>query len=399
MPYFWWEGITITGNLISGYSFAPTDNYLANQLFKQQIALTKTKDYSFLTSFYTINLMEQVDFYEQLATLLHNGIQLAPAFILLAQQNTNPIIQEILFYCGAEIEAGVNIKDILIKHERFFDTLARQTISIGLETGNLVAICTILSSHYKDKAFFKNKMRTVLLTPKITAVAILIVGLLLFIFFIPKLNSLFVTLNVPLSRSTQILMNISTFVRSTPFLYITGTLFFLISMITILKNKSCYLQNSLASCYYRIPFVRSIMTAWDQTTFFSFLTILLKSNITLPEALTIIEESLPKGKLQTTVKNLHEQVQAGQTLATAMTSHSLFFDTYQIAIIGIAQETASLPTAIQNIAQKTAAKIDTMIGRIMFWIGPILLLLLGFSIAILMLTIFSPLMELSAGLH
>lgn len=399
MPYFWWEGITMTGTLLSGYSFAPTDSHLAKQLFKQQIALTKTKDYSFFMYFYSINLMDKADFYDQLATLLKNGIQLAPALTLIAQQHTNPIIQKILFSCGTAIEGGVNIKDVLIKHKRFFDILARQTVAIGLETGNLVVICHLLSNYYKSQASFKQKMRTVLLTPIITAIAIVLVGLLLFIFFIPKLTTLFSTLNVPLTGSTRLLINISSFVRSTQFLCTSLAFIFLISTIVILKNRSSYIQNCLLLCYYRIPFVRSMMIKWDQETFFSFLAILLNSSITLPEALTIIAQSLPNGALQTIVKSLHEQVEAGQTLSTAMTNHPLFFDSYQVAIIGIAQETASVVPAIQNIAEKTSANIDYMIGRIIFWIGPILLLCLGFSIAMLMITMFSPLMEISAGLH
>lgn len=399
MPYFWWEGITMTGIPLSGYSFAPTDSHLEKQLFKQHIALTRTKNFSFLMYFYTINLIDKVDFYDQLATLLDNGIQLAPAFILIAQQIANPTIQEILFSCGMQIEAGININDILIKHSRFFDILACQTIAIGLETGTLVIVCKMLSSYYKRQAIFKNKIRTVLLAPKLTALAIIVVGLLLFIFFIPKLSNLFATLNVPRSSSTNTLIAMSNFIQSTQFLYIIAIMIAIISLFIIIKNKSSYIQNNITSFYYRIPFIRFIMIAYAQVTFFSFLDILLNSGIKLPQALTIIVNALPKGNLRNTAQALHEQVHAGQTIAIAMTNNSFFFNPYQIAIISIAQETAHLPQAIHSIAQKSLDKIDKLTKRIILWIGPLLLLFLGLAVAMLMVAMYSPLIQLSAGLR
>lgn len=399
MPYFWWQGTTITGELFSGYVFSPSTQYLEKQLFKQHIALIKTKDYSFLMHRYTITIIDKAELYEQLATLLENGVQLASAFTLIAQQLSNPKVQKILFTCAQEIETGNNINHVLLKHQPIFDNLACQTIAVGLETGTLTAVCKLLSNYYHTQALYKNKMRSILLTPAITAVCVMLVGLLLFIFFIPKLTSLFGTLHVEVPSSTRLLISISNFTRSINMLYIGMIGIFLSIVWFFIKKRSQRIQKAIAAMYYHIPFIRLLVIAHAQATFFSFLSVLLNSTISLPQALSIIANVLPKGRLQNSTTHLSEQVQAGKSFACAMSTENTFFDPHHVAIIAIAQETACLPAAVENIAKKSFQKIDKIIAQIIFWTGPLLLLILGICVAGLMIAMYSPLVNLSYGLH
>lgn len=398
MPYFWWEGITLRGNIHSGYSFAPSAHYLEQQLFKQQIALTKTKDYSFLIHFYSINITDKADFYAQLASLLENGIQLAPAFTLIAQQTPNPAIQKILFSCSIEIEGGMSINNLLPKYTPLFDILACQIVAIGVETGTLTTVCTMLSHYYKQQALFNKKMKTALLTPLLTGAGVILVGLFIFIFFIPKISVLFKTLSVPLPALTKKLIGISNVIQSTHFLYITCFGVALIIMCVLIKQRSVYIQNKLSSIYYHTPFIRVIIRMHAQAHFFSFLSILLNSGITLPNALAIITQVFPRGPLRTSAVEIRKQVEAGQAMGCAMATQPLFFDAHQIAIITLAQETACLPAAIQNIAKKNTENIESLMAHIIFWTGPLLLICLGFSVALLMIAVYSPLINLSASL-
>ncbi|HTM06060.1 MAG TPA: type II secretion system F family protein [Patescibacteria group bacterium] len=399
MPYFWWQGTTITGKLFSGYVFSPSKEYLEKHLFKQHIALIKTKDYSFLMHRYTITLIDKAELYEQLRTLLENGIQLASACTLIAQQLANPKIQKILFACGQEIEAGNNINDILLKHIDIFDTVACQTIAVGVETGKLMVVCKLLSNYYETQAAFKKKMQAILLTPTLTGICVILVAVLLFIFFIPKLSALFATLHVEIPSSTQLLINISNFTRSVYMIYTTVLVIGLgVACILINKQSSC-IQKIISSMCYHLPFVRLITIAHAQATFFSFLSILLNSNIPLPQALLIIANVLPSSPFKNSAIQLYEQVQAGRTLASAMSTDPVFFEPHHVAIVAIAQETACLPTAIENIAKKSFQKIDTIIAHIVFWTGPLLLLLLGMCVAGLMIAMYSPLVNLSYELR
>jgi type II secretory pathway component PulF len=242
-------------------------------------------------------------------------------------------------------------------------------------------------------------MISILITQIITAVCVLLVALLLFIFFIPKLSSLFTSLNIEIPPSTQLLINISNFTRTTGMIYVIIFSIGLSIMWLLIKKRSPRMQNAVASLYYYVPFVRFIITAHAQTTFFSFLSILLNSNIALPQALSIIANVLPNSKLQKTAENLYQQVHAGKTFASAMSTESTFFDPHHIAIVAIAQETACLPAAIESISKKSFQKIDKIIAKIVFWTGPLLLLLLGMCVAGLMIAMYSPLVNLSYGLH
>jgi type II secretory pathway component PulF len=239
-------------------------------------------------------------------------------------------------------------------------------------------------------------MRSALLTPFITILAVIAVVILLSIFFIPQLASMFQSLNLEIPLSTRRLLTFSEYMRSSTTFVATGICCCILYVLIKYLKKSSPIKQKMRILCFKIPFMRLITIAHAQATYFSFLSLLLQAHIQLPKALTIIAQTTTENDLLrdacTTIANT---VHTGTPFHVATSMYPFLFEPHHIATIAIAQETDSLAPAMQKLSEQGYKKIDGLYSKIIFWIGPLLLLCLGLFVALLIIAIYSPLLNLS----
>ncbi|MHB2017366.1 MAG: type II secretion system F family protein [Candidatus Xenobia bacterium] len=85
-------------------------------------------------------------------------------------------------------------------------------------------------------------------------------------------------------------------------------------------------------------------------TFFSCLSIMLSSGVTLVRALEILADQEPNALLQRIVHGMGEQVSSGMALSDAMETHSLAFTPLHVAMIRAGEVSGHLPEILKRMA-------------------------------------------------
>ena len=133
-------------------------------------------------------------FYQQLASLLENGVPLLRSLNLLKQQSDNKKLQAALDDVISRVEDGEELCDCFRRHDTIFSDMAINMSKAGAEGGFLEDALARVGVFTEQQAEMKAKTVGALIYPMILAtMGTLIVGVLV-VFFVPNFASVFESL-------------------------------------------------------------------------------------------------------------------------------------------------------------------------------------------------------------
>ena len=176
MPYFFWSGINLNGESISGKLFARSIQDLDRYLFNQEIALLNAKEYKihFILAFSLSNIDEN-KFIEHISILLNAGIHLHKALEIVSKTIKNKYYKIIINDIKRYVYEGEKLSYALEVHKNHFNVLTRSIIYSGEISSNLNLAFKQLVKHNKIMNEFKKKLKSTLLIPIITLILFIII--------------------------------------------------------------------------------------------------------------------------------------------------------------------------------------------------------------------------------
>ncbi|MCS7179821.1 MAG: type II secretion system F family protein, partial [bacterium] len=156
-----------------------------------------------------VSLGEISIFSRQLATLLDAGVSIIDAISDLKEQTNNKYFAYILENIKKDIQSGSSFSNAINKYPNVFSPLYVALVRSGEESGNLVEVMGELSSYIEDQIVLLRKLRQALSYP--TVIFIFFIGVIsfVFLFLIPKFQSIFSSFGSKLPLLTLTLFKIS----------------------------------------------------------------------------------------------------------------------------------------------------------------------------------------------
>ena len=149
------------------------------------------------------------DFSRQLGTLLGAGVSLVRALRIIADgEATKPKEKEIYEDLIRQIRQGIPLSDAMDAQNGAFPPLMVSMFRSAQSSGNLDQVCIQVAQLYEKEHKLNAKISTSLVYPKILAVMIVAVVMILTKFVLPRFQELFDQMDT-LPLSTQILMGCS----------------------------------------------------------------------------------------------------------------------------------------------------------------------------------------------
>jgi type IV pilus assembly protein PilC len=392
MPYFKWVGVDIAGDIKKGRLTAYSQEELSERLFQRGIALLRC------TSVYvplflcqpTAHLKAQL--FLSIARLLKAGILMPDVFIIAAQQIENPILFDTIFECATDIKNGMPFVMAIKKQKELYDPIVITMLTIGHESGNFVSAVEHVAHYYQMEYTFKKNIRASLAMPCFTFVFFIGISLFIFIFLMPRFADLFLSMNNELPQLTRMMIQISTFITSWSMLYLAS--FVVVCVIIIrryCKTSGASLWNTLCM---KMPLIARVLWYHECGQFLHSLSLLVSSNIPLLQALEITQTSVYNSTMKQCITVLYDHVQSGILLSQAMAG-MLLFSSDVVALVKVGEESGTLATSLHSAADLYKESACLLLSRIIFFIQPIVIIILGFLIGMLIFAIYLPIMNFS----
>ena len=397
MPDFTYTARNLSGEMITGSMTANTErdviNALSGQsLFPVKVATEKTASGG-ISFGKAVNDQKLSVFYEQLASLMSNGVPMLRALNILRDQTQIPKFEAALTDIISRVEDGETLSDSFGRHPRIFSEMAINMSRAGAEGGFLEDALTRVAIFTEQQAELKSRTIGALIYPAVLAAigTIVVAGLL--IFFVPKFGELFQQLrNVgKLPAVTDWLLGFSGFLRQYGWLLaIAVVVAWVVIKLQLNTEKGREFADRIK---IKIPMMGKIFLDLAVARFCRVLGTLLKNGVPILKALDISRDATGNRILSAAIAKASENITSGESLSRPL-ERSGHFPQNVTEMITVAEESNTLDTVLVNIAdgleKQTIRRLDLFVKLI----EPLMLMVMAGIILIVVVALLLPIMEM-----
>ena len=331
-------------------------------------------------------------FCRQLATLLGAGVTILKSLDIITQQVASKRFYQVIKDLEKSMEAGLSFHEAIGKHPKVFSELWINLVESGEASGNLAMVLSRLAGYLERDAAFKKKIVSALIYPAILMCAGLSALLFMTIRIIPTFVEIFKGFNIQLPFLTQVLLNISFFIRHFGFVMIIVLavgFWFLRKYISTKTGKK-----NFQSLLLKLPIFGEFFRTLCVERFTSEMSTLVESGVPILYSMEIAERSVNNLVLAEVIHKIKEDVREGKPLGQSL-EKSNFFDPMVVQMINIGEEIGELSNMFKRLNTFYQEYLENFLTRFTSMFEPIMLIFMGGIIGIMVIGLFLPIFEIS----
>jgi len=353
---------------------------------------TLSLDKQSMISFRKIATKDIVLFTRQLSTLIESGVNILNALNIISNQNANKNFGILISDIASRIRDGNPLSSSLAAFPNLFSNLYCALIRTGESSGELNVALKRLADFLEKEEEFKNSLRAGLTYPAIVfGVSVLTVAFLL-TFVIPRLVGMFEDMGQALPLPTQILINISSFLR--------GYWWAMVAVIIVLIFLSGRLKKSpkgrLAwdSIKLKLIAIGDLTLKTEVARLMRTLSLLLSSGIAITPALEDAVTVLDNQVLRAEVVKFKEQINSGSSFSAALRNSKSFPD-FVLNIVAIGEESGELDKSLMRIATDYERQVDATLKTFIRLLEPVIILIMGAVVGFIVVSMLLPIFQIN----
>lgn len=337
-----------------------------------------------------------VDITRQLSIMMIAGLTIIQGLDILKKQLTKDDLKNVIDDIEKQIKAGNTFSFALRRYPQYFSNLYIALIKSGEATGKLAEVLTKLSDNLEKEQEIKGRLKNALIYPVIVIIAMFVVMFILMTFVVPKMLQMYTEFGADLPFTTKVLIFISgVFVNYWPIILIGAFLFVYFGRAYIKTKKG---KRSLDRVLLSIPKIKTVVSIAALVNSTRTLSILIGSGVSILEALTIIVDTTDNVLYQESFGRIYKEVERGRSLGAAFTGEAIFPPILvQMTVIG--ENTGHLDDTLMRISKYFETESELAIKAMTTLIEPLILVVLGVGVGFIVLSIITPLYNLTSSFN
>lgn len=332
-------------------------------------------------------------FSEQLSTLLAGGVPLVRALSLLGEHNSDRALSDVLREVSKEVAAGGALYKALEKHPKVFDNLWVSLVQAGEMGGNLPQALRQIADYTQKQEALKGKIITAVAYPAVLLCMSLGVLAYFVVYIVPVFAGIFRDFNLKLPVVTAIVVGISdAFVNNLGLIIVAcvGVVVGFKFWISTEAGRLSWNRTTMSMPLFG-KFVSNIMFERLLTTMGT----LIQSGVSILNTITVLEGSFQKNLImQKALRDVKNEVASGKSISVAFKNTGIF-PGLVTEMMWMGEESGKLPDIIKTLSGFYTEQINQFIARFSAVIDPVLIVGIGGIIAVIVMSVFMPIFQLS----
>jgi type IV pilus assembly protein PilC len=396
MPVYTYRGTNRTGAAVSGEQIANNKAELMGVLKRQQIKVSKLsekgKEFSMPTFGGGVKAKDLAIFTRQFSVMIDAGLPLVQCLEILAGQQENKMMQNVLTSTRASVEGGSTLSAAMRQNEKVFDPLYVNLVEAGEAGGILDTILQRLATYIEKNVKLKRAVKSALVYPvAVIGVAAGVITLLLWK-VVPIFATLFVGLGVDLPLPTRIVIALSNFVGS-----IFGLLIVVMIIAIIVGLKFWYGtpngRYTLDAILLKLPVLGILLRKIAVARFTRTLGTLISSGVPILEGLDITARTAGNAVVEKALLHVRKSLEAGKNLADPLKETEVF-PGMVTQMIGVGEQTGAMDAMLQKIADFYEEEVDSAVKDLLAAMEPVMIVFLGVVVGGIVISMYLPLFSL-----
>ncbi len=328
-------------------------------------------------------------FSNKMAALIDAGVPIVRSLEMLASQQTQPLFKRALTAICIEVNQGTTLGSAMRRWPMVFDRLMVSMVEAGEAGGVLDETLRRLAKLQEDVAKLQNQIKGALGYP----VAVLFIAIAVFlgmtIFIIPQFADIFKSLGAELPAFTQMLVDLSGFLRSPeymlPVIAIIALAVFLFSRYYATPVGRMGVDRALL----KIPLFGDLILKSATAQFCRTYSALSRAGVPILQALEILKQTSGNAAVQEALDRARNDVQEGISLSKSLLSKQIFPD-MALSMLAIGEETGEMDAMLSKVADFYEEEVGLIVKNLTAMLEPAMIVFVGGIVGAILVAMYLP---------
>ncbi len=359
-----------------------------------QPILTRLND--FLIDHSRVSLQEKSYFFQMMAVMVDAGIPLIQALKMLAGRAGSERFRRIVNTVAFTVSQGRTLSDSMSQFPDVFSEVEIGIVRAGEAAGNLDKMLTRLSEQLSRSHELQVKLISAMTYPIVVLIVLFLAASGMLVWVIPTLVRLLTEGGLKQADfpfATRLLIQVSNIMT-----HYWWAVFMAIILVILLVRFYLTTENGRYHWDFlklKIPFVGVLMRKVFILRFMSIFGILIESGLPLVKALSIVASALQNQIYRMKIFEVIAKVQQGEKVSSSLDNTPFLFPETVVNMLSVGEQSASVGFIAGKVANQYDLEIDYALKRLMALLEPLLVVFVGFAVALLALAILTPIFRLT----
>lgn len=346
----------------------------------------------FLLDHQRISLKEKSLFFNSLRLLVNSGIQFTKALRMLGHRTTNVRLSRIINTIVYDMEKdGNSFSGAISKYPTVFENSEIKMIYSGELTGKIEKTLDYIAVQLQKSIELEMRIKNSLMYPITVFLAIILAGIIVVMFIVPKFVALFSEFGGELPFATKFLMGISNlFINFWWFLLtvVIGCVFAFNSW-----KKSDNGKRSWDHFLLNVPIIKALINNIQTVRITTNFSTLMNAGIPVNKALRVLAEIIKNSIISDAIFNIEMKVRKGQTLNESFREEKSI-DPVVAEILEVGEQSGSIGEVLKKLGTQYELEVDSQLKNLTTIIEPIIILIVGGAVVFMAIAILGPIFQL-----
>lgn len=343
-----------------------------------------------------ITLVDKIFLTRYLSLMLKVGTDLLSAVNILLSDFDKPAVRNFLLEVRTNLTKGQPFWQTFARYPQIFSPVYVNLIKAAEASGNLQQTFEDLSVNLQEESELRKTVKSALVYPIILLVASFTIFIFLSVFALPRIAKVFGDTGIKPPAFSRVVFAIGLWTGD-HVVFILSVIATIIIFAYLFFGKSLTGRRFLSQVLSRTPIVRNVYRDIAVQRFASTFSALMRAGLPIVQTAKITADVVGSEQYKASlIRIADEGLAKGLTIGEAFRRETIY-PKVVVNLIAISEKAGHLEEVLGTIAQFYTSNIKDSIRSMVAFLEPILLLTMGFMVAIIAMAIIIPIYQLTSN--
>lgn len=327
-------------------------------------------------------------FSRQLAVMIDSRVPVVQSLLSLASQTTQADFREKIIRISELVEEGNSLSEAFSSFPEIFDIFYINLIKSGEASGRISESLYYISNHLEREYDVGAKIKGAMIYPAVILSVFVVVIIIVMTMVMPKLIEVLKDIGGKIPLSTRIVIGFYNFLVHYGWIILiafVGLVVFLVYYLKTKEGKKIYDKTVI-----KLPFIGGLLEKIFLVRFAENLSTLINAGLPITRSLKITKNTIGNFVYKKIINETEKEVSEGAKISSVLVRYPERIPSFVIQMIKVGEETGKLDKTLMEIVNFYQKEVDRIVNNFMTIIEPALILFLGAGVALLAISVLSP---------
>jgi len=342
-----------------------------------------------------VSAKDLVIFSRQLSILISAGVAVVDALQDVVAQTKNVKLKKAILKVSSEVEGGVKFSEALSHYPKVFDSFFINIIKSGEVSGRLQEVLIYLADQLEKDYDLKSKIKGALIYPAFVVGSLVVIGVLVMMFVVPKLTDMLTQTGAELPFTTRMLMGLSDFFLGFWWLVLIFLVGFGVAGYFIVKSPRG--RAIIDNIKLHLPVFGKMFNSIAVIKFTRSLKTLSLGGVDLVQGLEITAEMVGNTVYRGLILETKEVVEGGGSIGEVF-SNNKNVPKMLPQMLETGEDTGRIDDVLTKISEFYTREVNNLIANMMSLLEPFIMITLGVAVGLMITAVIMPMYEISTNM-